>query len=370
MERLYEKCALGNIILKNRFVRSATWEGMCDGTSAPTEKLISLYEELADGDVGLIITGYAFVRKDGQQLAGKMGIHDDALLPRLKEMVGRVHGRGSKIACQLVHAGGRADGNLTGEKPLAPSTVMITGYTEVPRELTKGDIHGIVKAFGDAAARAKEAGFDGVELHGAHGYLISQFLSPLSNLREDEYGGSFTNRARFLMEVYRVVRERVGEDYTVFIKLNSDDFEEGGFTADDSREVAKMLDKEGINGIELSGGTPASGERSPARTGINSPEKEAYHREYAARIKRDIDAPVILVGGLRSPSVVKDIFESDHADFFSLSRPFIREPRLVTRWMDGDESMARCISCNGCFAPGLKEGGIYCVVEKKRVSSS
>ncbi len=370
MERLFQKCALGNMVVENRFVRSATWEGMCDETGAPTEKLISLYEELACGDVGLIITGYAFVRKDGQQLAGKMGMDDDALLPRLREMVERVHEKRGKIAAQLVHAGGRADGNITGKRVLAPSAVMLPGYSGVPRELTQEEIVEIVESFGDAASRAKEAGFDGVELHGAHGYLISQFLSPLSNVREDEYGGSIANRAKFLMEVYREVRRRVGEDYTVFIKLNSDDFEEGGFTADDSREVAKMLDREGIDGIELSGGTPASGEKSPARTAINSPEKEAYHRSFASEMKGEIDAPLILVGGLRSPAVIRDIFESGDADFFSLSRPFIREPHLIKRWIGGDDSAATCISCNGCFAPGLNEGGIYCVVEKKRVSSS
>jgi 2,4-dienoyl-CoA reductase-like NADH-dependent reductase (Old Yellow Enzyme family) len=365
MKSLFEETVIGRISLRNRFVRSATWEGMCGKDGAPTERLMSLYETLSEGGVGLVITGYAYVRPDGIQMPGMMGIHDDSLVPALEEMTRRVHGRGGKIFAQLVHAGGQANRSASGLPPVAPSAVSLPQFPEIPGELTRGEIAEIVAAFGRAAGRAKVAGFDGVELHGAHGYLIHQFLSPLSNRRIDVYGGPLENRFRFLSEAIRSARRTVGDEYPVWMKLNGEDFLEIGFSLEDACRVARMAENEGIDAIEVSGGTAASGERNPARTRIDAPEKEAYHRTPARAIKGEVRVSIGVVGGLRTPSVLEAILEAGDADFFSMSRPLIREPALVNRWTSGDRSSARCISCNGCFVPGLKEGGIYCVVEKK-----
>ncbi|MBI5419983.1 MAG: NADH:flavin oxidoreductase [Deltaproteobacteria bacterium] len=361
----FEKAVIGRIPLRNRFVRSATWEGMCGEDGAPTERLVALYEALVEGGVGLIITGYAYVRPEGKQTPGKMGIYDDSLVTALTALTRRVHGRGGRILMQLVHAGGQANRNSSGLSPVAPSAVSLPQYAEIPAELTREEIADIVAAFGRAAGRAKDAGFDGVQLHGAHGYLISQFLSPLANRRTDEYGGPFRNRSRFLSEVVRAVRETVGKEYPVWIKLNGDDFHPGGFSLEEACQVARMLEEEGIDAIEVSGGTPASGDKTPARSRIDAPEKEAYHRALARAIKSQVRIPVGLVGGLRTPSVLDGILQAGEADFFSMARPLIREPGLVKRWSSGDRSGANCVSCNGCFVPGLKEGGIYCVAEKK-----
>lgn len=211
----------------------------------------------------------------------------------------------------------------------------------------------------------KAWGFDAVQLHGAHGFLINQFLSPLTNRRSDEYGGGIDNRARFLLEVYRKVRDTVGADYPVLIKLNAADFLEGGLEIEDAIYSAKRLSEAGIDAIEVSAGTPSSGGKSPVRTKITKPEREAYNLEMARRIKGVVNCPVIVVGGFRSYEVVEKAIRDDGMDYISLARPLIWEPGLANRWLHGDRRPARCISCNSCFTGGLEEGGIYCATEKK-----
>ena len=364
MNSLFDQTTINGMTLQNRFVRSATWEGMCDADGKPTPKLIAFYRELACGNVGLIMTGYTFVSPEGKQLPGKMGIHSDDFADIMKEMTGAVHEDGGKICIQLVHAGGQTDASNAGQKPLAPSAIETDQYPELPAEISGEEIDRITAAFGNGARRAKEWGFDGVQLHGAHGYLINQFLSPLTNQRQDEYGGSIENRCRFLLKSYRAIRDAVGPDFPVMIKLNGSDNLAGGLTIEDAVFAAKALDKEGIDCIEVSGGTPASADQSPARTKINSPEKEAYNLPLARQIRPAVKCPIMVVGGFRSFEIAEKTIQ-ESADYISMARPFIREPGLAKRWQEGDRSPARCISCNGCFMPGIKEGGIYCVVEKK-----
>ena len=364
MNTLFDQTTINGMTLKNRLIRSATWEGMCSTDGRPLPKLISFYRDLARGKVGLIITGYTFVSPEGKQLPGKMGIHTDDFADVMQDMTGTVHEEGGTICIQLVHAGGQTDSGNAGRQPLAPSAVKIEQYPELPAEMTGNDISRVVAAFGDGARRAKDWGFDAVQLHGAHGYLINQFLSPLANQRKDEYGGSIENRCRFLLEAYQTVRSAVGPDFPVMIKLNGSDNLAGGLSPEDAVFAAKALDKAGIDCIEVSGGTPASGDRSPARMKINSQEKEAYNLSLAGQIRAAVGCPIMVVGGFRSFEVA-DKTVREAADYVSMARPFIREPGLADRWQAGDRSAARCISCNSCFKPGLKEGGIYCVVEKK-----
>ena len=365
MATLFEKTAINGMTMRNRMVRSATWEGMCEQDGRPTEKLINCYRDLAQGGIGLIISGYTFVRPDGKQFPGKMGIHTDEFARVYEELTSSVHDAGGKIAVQLVHAGGQTDANNAGRQPLAPSAVQVDQFQEMPAELTKDEISEIIAAFAEGARRAKAWGFDGVQLHGAHGYLINQFLSPLTNRRTDEYGGSVENRCQFMLEVYRKVRESVGDDYPVFIKLNAADNLDGGLEVDDAIYAAKKLDEAGIDAIEISAGTPASGEENPAREKILKPEKEAYNLPLAHRIKEAVNCPVMVVGGFRSYEVAESTIKDDGIDYIAMARPLIREPALANRWQQGDRSRAKCISCNSCFMPGLEEGGIYCVIEKK-----
>ena len=365
MKKLFEKTTINGMTLANRLIRSATWEGMCEKDGRPTARLAECYRALAGGNVGLIITGYAFVRPDGRQMPGKMGMHTDDFASDMRALTRAVQDEGGKICVQLVHAGGQTSTKAVGKRPLAPSAVKVEQFFEEPEAMSQRDIDEIVAAFGGSARRAREFGFDAVQLHAAHGYLINQFLSPLTNRRTDDYGGPVENRCRFLLEVYRRVRLEAGPDFPVLIKLNGADNLEGGLDLNDAVFAARLLDNEKIDAIEVSGGTAASGEKGPVRKKIDSPEREAYNLAFAREIKKSVRCPVMSVGGFRSLEVINKAIEYG-IDYVSMSRPFIREPRLINRWLQGDASAARCISCNGCFKPGIREGGIYCVQDKKR----
>jgi 2,4-dienoyl-CoA reductase-like NADH-dependent reductase (Old Yellow Enzyme family) len=363
MSKLFETTEINGMKLSNRFVRSATWEGMAGDDGAVTPKLTQTMVDLAQGGVGLIITGHAYVSPEGQAGPWQLGIYKDELVDGLKSMCEKVHSAGGKIVAQLAHAGHAAI-ETTGHVPHVVSAFK--GLSKSPcHELTKDDIKKLVNAFGNAAGRAKEAGFDGVQIHSAHGYLLNQFLSPAYNLREDEYGGSIENRARVHLEVYNAIREVVGKQYPVLIKINSEDFMENGLTLEDSVAASGMLAHAGLDAIELSGGTPDSGKLGPVRVGINKEEKEAYFKEAAAVYKKEIDLPLILVGGMRSFSVAEKTISNGNADYISMCRPFIREPGLIKRWKSGDTSPARCKSDNLCFGPAMEGKGIYCVTEEK-----
>ncbi len=364
MSRLFETTEIKGMQLANRFVRSATWEGMATEDGACTPRLVEVYRRLAEGQVGLIITSHAYVRKDGQAGNLQLGIYDDRLIDGLRQMVKAVHGAKGKIVAQIAHAGFFANSKLSGMSPVAVSPAEKFGQS--PRRiLTEKDIHEIVVSFGRAARRAKDAGFDGVQLHGAHGYLMSQFLSPAFNKRTDRYGGAVENRAMALIETLGEVRAAVGKEYPVLIKLNSEDFLEEGLTLGDSLKVGRMLQTAGIDAIEVSGGTVVSESLNPSRSGIKSEEKEAYFRSAAKAFKDELDVPIILVGGIRSPNLAEKLLAEGYADYLSMSRPFIREPDLVKRWASGDRSKARCLSDSQCFAPGRAGEGVYCVTEKK-----
>lgn len=365
MNTLFDEVVIKGVTMRNRMVRSATWEGMCESDGKPTAKLADCYASLAKGGVGLIISGYTFVRPEGKQLPGKMGIHSDDFAEAFENLTQAVHGVGGAIAIQLVHAGGQANTKVSGHATVAPSAIETPQFAVKPEELTMEQIHGVIDAFAKGAKRAKAWGFDGVQLHCAHGYLINQFLSPLTNRRSDQYGGSIENRCRFLLDVYRAVRNEVGEDFPVMIKLNAADHLEGGLEFQDALYAARQLDSAGVDAIEVSSGTPVSGDDGPAREKINKPEKEAYNLELAIAMKENVSCPVMAVGGFRSFDVARNAIEKSGMDFISMSRPLIREPDLPARWQQGDRTTAKCISCNKCFMPGLKEGGIYCVVEKK-----
>lgn len=361
MDKVFKKCEINTVDLQNRLVRSATWEGMCDNTGAPTEKLINYYEKLADGGVGLLISGYQYIKKDAQQLPGQIGIHDDSLEKAHKNFTERVHEAKGKIFAQLVHCGGQSSSKSTGSQPSAPSAVKTPIYSEEVKEFSTEEIEMLVKSFADAAFRAKKWGYDGIQIHAAHGYLVNQFLSPHTNKRNDRYGGTLENRARFLYEVYENVRAKVGDNFPVIIKLSGNDHIENGFEISEAVKVAEKLDKMGIDAIEVSGGTPASGEKSPVRADIPKSEKEAYNMHEALKIKDNVSCPIISVGGFRSYKTAQEAL--NYIDFVSIARPLICEYDLPKQWQMEKKDTSDCISCNGCFKPGIKEGGIRCVVK-------
>jgi len=361
MRKLFEKTQIKNLKLKNRLVRSATWENMADEKGHMTDDLFRVYEGLARGGVGMIITGYAFVLREEQPNPKMMGIYADDFIDEYRRLTDMVHSHDSKIVMQIAYGGSFAGYPPEGRVIWSPSGVADLATAIVPTPMSKEDIRRLVTAFGDAACRVKASGFDGVQIHGAHSYLLSQFMNPYYNRRTDEYGGNIENRARIILEVYEEIRQRVGDDYPVLIKINSEDFIEGGATQDDSLTLSKMLDERGIDAIEISGGGAGSGDRIPPRRKIDSREKEGYHAACAAKIAGQIKAPILVVGGLRSLEVIEELLGKTSVALFSLSRPLLAEPDLPNRWQSGDRAKSKCVSCNGCLK--MPPGGNRCVLE-------
>ncbi len=355
--------------LKNRFVRSATWEGLATEDGAVTPALIDVSRRLAAGGVGLIISGHTYVKKEGQAGLRQLGLYSDALIGGVAEMAEAIHQEGAKLCLQLAHAGGRSATHLSGMPAKGPSAGMGDAGEGDGREMTLEDIEQTVRGFAEAAARAKAAGCDAVQLHGAHGYLISQFLSPFFNKRTDGYGGTIANRSRFALEVLQATRQAVGKDFPVLIKLNSEDFLDGGLTVDDMLDAAAALQAAGIDAIELSGGTFLSGRNTPSRIGRpEAGETEAYYEAAARRYKERIGVPLILVGGICRFETAGRLVQDNITDYIALCRALIREPGLVNRWKSGECSPATCVADNGCFKPGFEGRGVFCVVEEREKS--
>jgi len=364
MSILFESSEINGMKLRNRFVRSATWEGMATPEGAVTPKLVETMTLLGKGGVGLIISSHAYIRPEGQATPWQIGVYEDRLVEGLRSMTTAVHDAGGKICLQLAHAGNFAAEALTGTPPLVVSDYE--GLAKTPRkELTIEDIGDLVGAYAAAAGRAKAAGFDGVQIHSAHGYLLSQFLSPAFNRRADGYGGSIQNRSRIHREILHAIRGVTGRNYPVVIKLNCRDFTEDGLSLEDAIIAAGLLAAAGLDAIELSGGLLFSRKLSPSRPRIDSEDKEAYFREELRAFKKQIHIPLILVGGIRSFGVAEGLVTEGSADYISMCRPFICEPDLIARWQSGDRRTAGCRSDNLCFAPGREGGGIRCVTGQR-----
>jgi 2,4-dienoyl-CoA reductase-like NADH-dependent reductase (Old Yellow Enzyme family) len=317
--------------------------------------------ELARGELGLIISSHAYVSREGQAGPRQIAIYDDRFVDGLKRMTAAAHDHGSKIVLQLAHAGIRAPSPLTKREPAGPCPLG-ENEQERGRAMTVEEIGRTVEAFATAARRAKEAGFDGVQIHAAHGYLLSQFLSPFFNQRADEYGGSLQNRSRIVLETLRWIKAVTGDSYPVLIKMNSEDFLDNGLRVDEMLEIAGMLEASGIDGIELSGGVnDRACHHSPVREGTPLTEnEEAYYQHAARRYKERIQVPLILVGGIRSYDVAEELVRDRLTDLVALSRPLIREPDLVARWKSGDTRKSECLSCNECFGPIRSDHGFHC----------
>ena len=382
MSILFEKTNIRGMELKNRLVRSATHEGMADDNGFPTQDLFKLYERLAKGGVGLIITGYALVSRDGKSpFLGMQGIDRDEHIPKYRELVDHVHQNGAKIAMQIVHCGRQTTKEAIGMDPLAPSPVKDKSLFVMPREMTDEDIKRIIEAFAQACRRARESGFDAVQIHGAHGFLINQFLCPHTNRRKDQWGGSIENRMRFLKELYYRCRQEVGDDYPILIKINAHDNMKKGLKLEESVVMAEMMAGMGFDGIEVSCGIGEDGmstfrgdvpveafldewpmykNKDPlfrfvmrhfGRKMIKSPPlTQAFNRESVKAIKAKVNIPVFLVGGITDPVAMEEIVNSGDADYISLSRALITDPKFPEKIRAGNPKPSGCIHCNLCAA--------------------
>jgi len=332
---IFDPIIVCNMELQNRFVRSATHEFMAEEDGTPTSRLGDLYEELAKNEVGLIITGYSYVFPGGQSDSLQQGIYNDRFIEHYRKITERVHRYKSRIVLQIVHGGRQADTSDEYPIPIAPSVVKNGHSSVAPREMTEKEILEMIEAFTLAAVRAKTAGFDGVQ------------------------------RARIVTEIVRRIKEETGNDFPILVKMNATDgFLPGsskaglGLDSPECVEIAKLLEKAGVCAIEVSGGIGEAGGVT-IKTAINSPAKEAYFKNYSKMIKSAVGIPVILVGGIRSLSVMEELLANGFADLISMSRTFISEPDLVLKLKSGEAKKARCVSCNLCFDPE----GIRCNFE-------
>jgi 2,4-dienoyl-CoA reductase-like NADH-dependent reductase (Old Yellow Enzyme family) len=364
---LFEPIKINKMEIKNRIMRSATWDGSADESGEVTEQSIRIYRELGQGDIGLIVTGYAFVSHPlGQANPGQYGIYSDPLIPGWKRLVKTVHEAGtSKIAMQIVHAGINSPYLVQkGYTLLAVSTKP--ELSRPHHEMTEKEINGIIKDFAEAAVRVREAGFDAVQIHGAHGYLLSQFVSPIFNQRTDRWGGSPENRRRFHMEIIRKIRKAVGNDYPVLIKFGAEDNQEGGMPFSEGLETCRQMAKAGIDHIEISAGVgtgSAAISKDDLKKGVVD---KVVFRENAAAVKKAVGVPIAVVNGIRSLEAAREIIAGNEADMVSMCRPFIREPHLISRWLKGEDRPATCISCNRCF-PILRRGEPLACGEDQRL---
>lgn len=333
--------------VKNRFVRSATTSYWSDKRGVLRSDIINLYGKLAEGGVGLIIKGHLYVKKSGKAHKGMAGISNDYHLKKLKELTDKVHEFDGKIVAQLNHAGIYSINDSAG-----PSELMVHGRKT--RVLSSDEINNVIEAFGDAASRAIIAGFDGVQIHGAHGYLVSQFLSRLANKRKDKWGGNFDNRIRLLLDIYASIKANVEVDTPIMLKINCDDFSPRGFTIEDSIKVAEVICKKGIHAIEISGG--GVGRQKELVPRASSPDqnlKEATFAGHAKKLRKATrSTPMALVNGIRSTKCMETILNRDLADLVSMSRPFIKEPDLVKRIQSGQEA-STCTSCDVCISKNV-----------------
>ncbi len=324
MKSLFDRTRIGTMQLRNRLVRSATWEAMADESGHPTPRLVRVYRELAEGGTGLIIVSATTISADATRVPGMLGIPDDTYIPSYRGLVRAIHDSGVPVVLQLVFPG--RDGDFW--SPAVPSC------EEIPA---------LVRLFGDASVLAQQAGFDGVQVHAAHGYFLSQFLNGRKNDRCDEYGGSVENRIRFLLEIVREIRTRTGGEYPVLVKINCSDFEEGDGVWEACKAACRKFSEMGITAIEVSGGVHNAPFPPP-----DLPYEESVFRDYADEISNISGIPVLLVGMNRTTGVMTDILNASGIGYFSLSRPFLRQPDLVRFWKRNPGEPAACRSCDAC----------------------
>jgi len=334
---------LNNLTVKNRIVRSATHSmlGNLDGTISSAE--LKMFDDLASNEIGLIIAGQFFVSKDGIVAPGSNELVDDNHVTHAKKIMEVVKPYGTKVIAQLNHAGAKA----YTEDPYGPSAYNLEDG-RIAREMTLEEIESVKNAFVRAAQHAKDAGIEGVQLHGAHGYILCHFLKPSINKRTDLYGGSSENRFRIVREIVSGIKEACGNTYPVFIKLDSNDLEDPTTYTEDVKFMVKALKDLGIEAIEFSG----------SEFGMKKYSEHNYFLERAMELKGDVDVKTLVVGGVRNFEDMEKVLETG-ADLVSLSRPFISEPDLITRLMNGQEK-ARCVSCGKCFEAGEKR----CILNK------
>ncbi len=375
---------IGTLELRNRFVRSAAFEGMCPG-GLPSEGLVDYHRRVALGGVGMTTVAYASVSGDGLTYAHQLRMDADAMAVRLRALTDAVHAGGAAACIQIGHAGYFASRQVTGVRPMGASRVFNAYGLCMPRTMTDGDISRVISDFGHAALVAREAGFDAVEIQCGHGYLISQFLSPYTNRRTDKWGGDIHGRMGLAVRVLGRVREVLGPDFPIVVKMNLRDGFEGGMEVVEAVEVARALEAGGADCLVLSGGFVSKvpmyvmrgdvpfKEMYQGQTSLTKkagllllgkvmvkafPFSEAYFLSDARSVREAVKIPLMLVGGMRSVSTMTRVLEEGF-ELIAMARPLILQPDLVNRMARGETSLSRCEPCNRCIA-AMDKGDMVC----------
>ncbi len=364
MGGLFSSIVVGGVEIPNRIVMPPMTTRLADHEGHVTDALVAYYRARALGGVGLVTVEMGSPERAGRHRFRELGVYDDRFLPGLERLTTDLHDAGARVSVQLGHGGSRARNAVSNETPIAPSSIPTPVYeleteTIVPLEMSEARIEQTTQAFAEAARRAQMAGFDLVELHGAHGYLISQFLSPKENTRTDGYGGSLENRARFGLDVLRRIKEEV-PDLPVVFRLGVEDFFPGGLAFEEGLEVARWVAGAGADALSVTAGhyrSLPSAERMIPPMGY----REGTFVDFAARVREEVDVPVVGVGRMGNPAVAKNAVESGKADMIALGRTLIADPEWPNRVRSG-EPPRRCLSCNHCVNSMRSGAGISCVV--------
>ena len=337
-KKIFEPLKLNNLTLKNRLLRSATWEGIAALDGSIDERIYSIYEEVSKGGVGGIISGFTSVATNDHYFEGMMRLSDDKLIPQYKKITNIVHKENCPILAQI-----------------ALGAYYDKFETEIyPDDMSLEDIQTVINLFIKAAERAKKANYDGVQIHAAHFFFLSRFISPLINHRNDQYGGNVENRARILVDILKGIKQ-LNLGLHVSLKINSSDFNFGGNEEDECVEICKIMAKEGIDSIEISG-------NGTSRSRIKAHVNEAYFLDTAKKVAEAVNVPISLVGGLRSRKTMQKIMDTTKIEILSLSRPLICQPDFPKKMEQGDIEDSKCISCNGCYRSKCHR----CVVFKRK----
>ncbi|MBW1931095.1 MAG: FAD-dependent oxidoreductase [Deltaproteobacteria bacterium] len=357
--KLFEPLKIKDLELKNRLVMAPMVTLLAEDGGYVGERLINYYERRAKGNCALIIVEASYVTTLGGVMPNALCIYDDKYLKGLSRLVEKVKSHGSKIAIQLFHPGSQLSSRISGVQSVAPSEKRHI-YREGPRALNKTEIEGIISSFGKAAARSVEAGFDAVEIHGAHGYLIHEFLSPLFNIRMDEYGGNLEKRARFALECVKSVRENVGLTYPIFFRISASDFLDNGLGVEEVLTISTWLEKAGVDVLDVSAGTYEKFHY------IVPPvmRPKACNVELSKRIKEVVGIPVIVAGRINSPELAEDILKKNKADLIAMGRQFLSDPEFPIKAMKGrTDEIRKCVACNTCvdFLYGALSKHVLCM---------
>lgn len=318
MSYLLKPLQAGKLTLANRLVMPPMATSKAESDGKVSQEILDYYAEKSEGGyISLIIIEHSFINKEGIASENQISVADDSMVENLQKLAHVIHQNGSKAVIQINHAGSAASEEIIGTTPVGPSAVANPRKGNLPRELTHEEIEGIIKDFSDAARRVKEAGFDGVEIHSAHGYFLNQFLSPLTNKRTDQYGGDVKSRILIHLKVIKAVREAVGEDFPILLRLGASDYISGGTTIEDSQTAAKEFEKAGVNILDISGGF--SGYTIPGVSG------QGYYAPLTEAIKKVVSIPVILTGGVTEIQAAEELLTEGKADLIGVGRAILKD---------------------------------------------